>query len=170
MNGEREGAISHLPHMKYEYEAAQSCPTLCNPVDCSLPGSFLHGILQARILEWVAISFSRGSSLTRDQTGVSRIAGRRFNLWATREAQWPATWRPIILMALAIPQLLKKEQLSGEKLPPVEWVGSVPGQISLKNNALLALSRYLHRILQIELHFQNFVSSVKISPGSSWID
>ena len=65
------------------------------------------------------------------------------------------------------PQLLKKEQLSGEKLPPVEWVGSVPGQTILKNNALLALSRYLHRILQIELHFQNFVSSVKISPGSS---
>ena len=55
-------------------------------MDCSLPGSFLHGILQARILEWVAISFSRGSSRPRDRTGVSRIAGRRFNLCATREA------------------------------------------------------------------------------------
>ena len=43
-------------------EVAQSCPTLCNPVDCSPPGSSVHGILQARILEWVAISFSRGSS------------------------------------------------------------------------------------------------------------
>ena len=43
-------------------EVAQSCPTLCNPTDCSLPGSFFHGIFQARILEWVAISFSRGSS------------------------------------------------------------------------------------------------------------
>ena len=41
-------------------EVAQSCPTLCNPVDCSLPGSSLHGILQAKILEWVAISFSNG--------------------------------------------------------------------------------------------------------------
>ena len=41
---------------------AQSCPTLCNPVDCSLPGFYVHGILQARILEWVTISFSRGSS------------------------------------------------------------------------------------------------------------
>ena len=45
-----------------ESEVAQSCPTLCNPVDCSLVGSSVHGILQARILEWVAISFSRGSS------------------------------------------------------------------------------------------------------------
>ena len=58
-------------------------------MDCSLPGSPVHGILQARILEWVAISFSRGSSQPRDWTQVSCIAGRCFNLWATREAQ---TW------------------------------------------------------------------------------
>ena len=64
-------------------EVAQSCPTLCDPVDCSLPGFSVHGILQARVLEWVAISFSRGSSQHRDWTQVSRIAGRRFNLWAT---------------------------------------------------------------------------------------
>ena len=63
-------------------EVAQSCPTLCDPMDCSLPGSSLHGILQARVLEWVAISFSRGSSWPRDWTQVSRIPGRRFNLWA----------------------------------------------------------------------------------------
>ena len=69
-----------------ESEVAQSCPTLCNSVDCSLPRSFLHVILQARILEWVAISFSRGSSWPRDRTQVSHIAGRHFNLWATREA------------------------------------------------------------------------------------
>ena len=69
-----------------ESEVAQSCPTLCDPMDCSLPGSSIHGILQARILEWVAISFSRGSSQPRDWIRVSRIAGRCFNLWATREA------------------------------------------------------------------------------------
>ena len=45
-----------------ENEVAQSCLTLCDPMDCSLPGSSVHGILQVRILEWVAISFSRGSS------------------------------------------------------------------------------------------------------------
>ena len=62
-----------------ESEVAQSCPTLCDPMDCSAPGS-IHGIFQARILEWVAISFSRGSSLPRDRTQVSRIAGRRFTV------------------------------------------------------------------------------------------
>ena len=55
---------------------AQSCPTLCDSMDCSPPGSFVHGILQARILGWLAISFSRGSSRPRDQTQASCIAGR----------------------------------------------------------------------------------------------
>ena len=97
-------------------EVAQSCPTLCNPVDCSPQGSSVHGILQARILEWVAISFSRGSSQPRDQTWVSCIAGRCFILWATREAQWlyslyfntqsirsikwKDTWKSFLLLAL----------------------------------------------------------------------
>ena len=69
-------------------EVAQSCLTLWDPMDYSLPGSSLHGILQARVLEWVAISFSRGSSRPRDRTQVYCIPGRCFNLWATREAQW----------------------------------------------------------------------------------
>ena len=56
------------------------------PVDFSPPSSSVRGILQARILEWVATSFSRGSSRPRDQTQVSHIAGRHFNLCATREA------------------------------------------------------------------------------------
>ena len=73
-------------------EVAQSCLTLCNPVDCSLPGFSVHGILQARTLEWVAISFSRGSSPPRDQTRVSRIGGRRFNLWATRRRWQFSSW------------------------------------------------------------------------------
>ena len=49
-----------------ESEVAQSCPTLCDPMDSSLPGSSVHGIVQAIVLEWIAISFSRGSSQTRD--------------------------------------------------------------------------------------------------------
>ena len=53
---------------------AQSCPTLCDPMDCRLPGSSVHGILQARTLEWVAISSSRGSSQPRDWTHVSCIS------------------------------------------------------------------------------------------------
>ena len=62
-------------------KVAQSCPTLYNSKDDTF-----HGILQARILEWVAFPFSRGSSQPRDQTQVSLIAGGFFTSWATREA------------------------------------------------------------------------------------
>ena len=55
-----------------------SCPTLCSPRDCSMPGSSSHGVFQARILEWIAISSSRGSSWSRDWTPVSWVAGRFF--------------------------------------------------------------------------------------------
>jgi len=66
-------------------EVAQSCPTLCDSMDYSLPGSSVLGIFQAIVLEWIAISFSRGSSRPRDQTRVSHIVDRRFTVWATRE-------------------------------------------------------------------------------------
>ena len=62
---------------------AQSCPTLYNPTDWRPPGSSVHGILQARAMEWILIPFSRGSSWPRDQTWVSCIAGRFFTIWAT---------------------------------------------------------------------------------------
>ena len=65
---------------------AQLCPTLCNPMDCGPPGSSIHGIFQARVLEWVAISFSRGSSQPRGGTWVSCTAGRLFTDWARRDA------------------------------------------------------------------------------------
>ena len=68
-------------------EAAQSRATLCNPMACSLPGSSIRGIFQASVLEWVAISFSRGSSRPGVWTQVSHIADRHFILWAIREAQ-----------------------------------------------------------------------------------
>ena len=61
--------------------------TLCDPVDCSSPGSIVHGILQVRILDRVAISFSKESSWPRDQTCISCIAGRFCTVWAIREAQ-----------------------------------------------------------------------------------
>ena len=62
---------------------AQSCLILCNPMNCSLPGSSVHGILQARILQWVIVLFSRGSSWPKNRTQVSRIAGGFFTIWAT---------------------------------------------------------------------------------------
>ena len=79
-----------------ESEVAQLCLTLCNPVDCSPPGFSVHGVFQARILEWVAISFSRASSPPRDRTQVSCIGGRCFTLWATREAIWYIRWSHFI--------------------------------------------------------------------------
>ena len=69
-----------LSHEKWKWNrsVSQPCPTICNSMDCSPPGSSVHGIFQARVLEWVATSFSRGSSWLRDRTWVSCIAGRHF--------------------------------------------------------------------------------------------
>ena len=72
-------------HWKVKVLVAQLCPTLCNSIDCIPPESSVHGILQARILEWVAIPFSRGSSRPMDWTRVSWIAGMLFSIWASRE-------------------------------------------------------------------------------------
>ena len=74
--------------LKMKVLFAQLCPKLCDHMDCSLPGSSVHGILQIRILEWIAILFSRGSSWPRDRTQVSYIAGRFLTIWTTREAWW----------------------------------------------------------------------------------
>ena len=71
--------------MRSEGEVAQSCLTLCVSMDYSLSALSVHGIFQARILEWVAISFSRRSFQTRDWAQVSHIVGRHFTIWASRE-------------------------------------------------------------------------------------
>ena len=76
-----------FPEVKSESEVTQSCPTLCHPMDYSLPSSSIYGIFQARILEWAATAFSRGSSRPRDRTQVSHIVGRGFTIWATTEVQ-----------------------------------------------------------------------------------
>ena len=73
------------PLFSYCVKVSQPCLTLWDHTDCSLPGSSVHGVLQARILEWVAIPFSRGSSWPRDWTKVFHIVGRFFTVWATRE-------------------------------------------------------------------------------------
>ena len=85
---------------------AKSCPTLCDPMNYSLSGSSVRGISQARILEWVAISFSRGPSRPRDQTQVSCIVVRFFTIWPTREAHsiqiWSHQLEIIIIMLIKI--------------------------------------------------------------------
>ena len=126
------------------------CLTLCNPmdglwkwscsvvsdslrpVDCSPPSSSVHGILQARILEWGAISFSRGPSWPRDRTQVSHIAGRRFNLCTTRPhinahvcmlSCFSHVWLCVTLWTTACQDLLsmglsRQEYWSGFPCPP----------------------------------------------------
>ena len=74
--------------VKSESEVSQSYLTLSDPMDCSLRGSSVHGTFQARILEWVAIFFSRVSSQSRNRTWVSWIAGGFFTVWATRSLEW----------------------------------------------------------------------------------
>ena len=79
-----KGLFSSLISIWWVSKVTQSYPNLWDPMNCSPPGSSVHGILQARILEWVAISFSRGSSRPRDWTQVSRLAGRCFTVWTER--------------------------------------------------------------------------------------
>ena len=72
---EKVKSLSRVWLSKNRFELSCSvCLTLCNPTDCNLPGSSVHGIFQARILEWVAISFSRGSAQPRDRTCVSCVS------------------------------------------------------------------------------------------------
>ena len=79
-----------IPEINGFYESevkvlvAQSCLTLCDPMDCSPLGSSFRGISQARILDWIAIPFSKGIFWPRDQTQVSHTVGRFFSVWATR--------------------------------------------------------------------------------------
>ena len=81
-----------------ESEFVQFCPTLCYPMDCSLSGSSVHGIFQARLLEWIVISLSRGSSQPRNWTQVSHTAGRLFTVWATRQAHLIICWWTLRLL------------------------------------------------------------------------
>ena len=80
----------------YRYsKVTQSCPTLCDPTDCSPAGSSVHGILQARTLEWVAVSFSRGSSRPRDQTWVFLYC--RQTLYRLNHQGSPKLWYVLII-------------------------------------------------------------------------
>ena len=86
----------------------QSCLTLWDPMDCSLPGFSVHGILQARILEWVAISSSRGSSQQRDRTCISCVS-EFFTHSTFREALWETSSSPKIIFHIAWAKHARKE-------------------------------------------------------------
>ena len=100
-----KGLSRVLSSTKRDAQLFQSCPTLWDSMDCSPPGSNVHGILQARILDWVPMSFSRGSSLPGEWTCiscVSCIAGRFFTHWVTCEAQKKGYWSVILFSCYCI--------------------------------------------------------------------
>ena len=106
-------------------KSLQSCPTLCDPVDCSLPGSSVDRILQAKILEWVAISFSRGSSKPRDQTHISifpALAGRFFTTSTTWEALRQIYYPQIYRLPHLGSQLLRSRELWLQENRKCHWV------------------------------------------------
>ena len=113
---------------------ARLCTTLYDPVDCSLPAPSPHGILQIRLLEWVAVPFFRASSQPRDRTHVSLIAGRFFTIWATREAQifHHGGWGRLGHLALD-PRLPLVEGCSSEALgPPCLWTVSACARMAFQ--------------------------------------
>ena len=110
--------------VKSESEVAQSCPTLWDSMDCRLPGSSIHGIFHARVLWGVTISFSRGSSRSRNQTQVSHIVGRWFTIWATRE---------VILMTV---QFSSVQSLSCVRLFATPWIAAHQASLSITNSGV----------------------------------
>ena len=97
--------VLYPPQDSMRAKLPQSCPILCDPVDCSPPGSSVHGILQARILEWVAMPSSRGSSQPRDQTRISYVSciGRRVHLPLAPPGKTSTSPFPSLLTACPIP-------------------------------------------------------------------
>ena len=127
--------------LESESEVSQSCLTLCNHMDCSLRCSSVHGIFQARVLEWVAISFSRGYFGPRDWTQVSHIAGRSFTIWATREV--PVFAFKLFLnfwLRLAACRILAFNQRSN--LCPLHWEHGV---------LTTGSPHYKHHLIKIQL-------------------
>ena len=91
--------------VKSESEVAQSCPTLSNPVDCSLPGSSVHGIFQARVLDWGAIAFSSYTvhEVSKTQTPYRVVLGRHYHMFPAEAAVGPGllNWKDLALHCLA---------------------------------------------------------------------
>ena len=121
--------LAYKLKVKSESEVTQSCLTLCDSMDCSLPGSSIHGIFQARLLEWVAMSFSRRSSWLRDWIQISRTVGRCFTVWATREL-YRLMASKIISLETLLPGMFKHHLLGEPHLQTVwvvlSWVTSSP--------------------------------------------
>ena len=157
----------------------QLCLTLCDPMHCSPPGSSDHGIFEARILEWVAISYSRGSSRPRDQTCmscVSCIAGKFFTHWAIRKnyfmvclilekemathfsiLAWRIPWteEPCRLQSMGLQELDTTEWLS---LLPLWLILGFPNDLSSNESACHAGDTSMGYMLPVILNINNFIN------------
>ena len=145
----------------------QSCPVLCNPLDYSSPGSSVHGILQARILEWVAILFSRGSSWLRGWTCICCIAGRFYTIWAAEKALEGSShsWIPAVTLLTCVPivacilitqplsfsfhdtELIEGDTLFGHCLGPWGLQGKFLGLISVSWSTHIFLGKHTYYFL-----------------------
>ena len=130
--------------VKTESEVTQSCLTLCGPMDRSPPGSSVHGVFQARILEWVAISFSSGSSWSRNQTQVSHIVGRRFTVWATREL--PFRFAYLIVTTANVKSLTPKLCYTGKMLKLLIMMQALFHLLSQTTALSSSPSRFFHTV------------------------
>ena len=116
----------------HAFSVAQLCPTLCNPMDCSPPGSSVYGIFQARKLEWVAISFSRGSFQSRDWTCISCIGRRILYHWAT----WEAPRQVYVVRIIPVfppPPAFTHATIRGKRRIPAFW-GQLSTQFSTETS------------------------------------
>ena len=157
-----------------EVKVTQLCLTGCNPMDYPV-----HGILQARILEWVAFPFSRGSSLPRDRTQVSWTAGRFFTSWTTRES-WEDAWKIFYLAfknkticplkfpkdeerVSTVPHSLNEQ--SAEPLSAFHFLISENWHLSVWRSLLvfITLCPHLNWTTVFRLNSENFSSSVQFS-------
>ena len=118
--------------------------TLCDPMNCNLPGSSVHEILQARILDWVAIPFSRGSSQPRDQTWVCCIVGRFFTISSTKKTStWKDTCTPVFIAALfTIARTWKQPKcpLTEEWIKKICYIYTMEYYSATKKNKIMAFT------------------------------
>ena len=142
--------------VKVKVLVTQSCPTLCDPMDYSPPSSSVHGILQARILEWVVIPFSRGSFGPRDQTHVYCIAGRFFTNWATREAHHQTLRQKLPLLLL---------EFSVQSTSFAEAHDDVQQMVPLPP---MALCRWQHWVLHLRQELSFLSSNLILSAEAFW--
>ena len=145
-------------------------------MDCSLPHSSVRGIFQARVLEWGAISFSRGSSRPRDWTQVSRIVGRRFTIWATREVIVIQLHTPSTVPGSSVHGILQARILKwvsqfssvAQSYPTLwaPWTAALQASLSITNSRSLLKHRSIDSVMP-EVGIHSFLQGIFLTQRSN---